>query len=256
MAARSGALRRYELYGNPGTADGRIKGGTISQRQFQDNPEQAKLSGFKIRKDIKRPKRSELLAEFIGIMLGDGGMSKYQVHITFNREQDKEYADYVGNIVKKLFSVPSIIVSGGKNDKGDDVVVSSRNLVEYLQHFTGLKEGDKIRNKASVPSWIRSNDKYIAACLRGLIDTDGSFYSYRHKVNGKIYEHYALDFTSRCPGILNGAKGMFMDLGLKFVSSEHKAVLYKKNDINNYIRLVGTSNPRIYGVFQRFLKSN
>lgn len=67
MAARSGALRRYELYGNPGTADGRIKGGTVSQRKFQDNPEQANLSGFKIRRDITRPERSALLAEFPGI---------------------------------------------------------------------------------------------------------------------------------------------------------------------------------------------
>ncbi|MDD3346037.1 MAG: LAGLIDADG family homing endonuclease [Candidatus Omnitrophica bacterium] len=254
MAARSGALRRYELYGNPGTADGRIKGGTVSQRKFQDNPEQANLSGFKIRRDITRPERSELLAEFIGIMLGDGGMSKYQVHITFNREQDKEYADYVGNIVTKLFSVPSIIVSGGENDKGDDIVISSRNLVEYLQ-ITGLREGDKIRNKARVPSWIACSDKYIVACLRGLIDTDGSFYSYRHKVNGNIYEHFALDFTNRCPGILNGVKEMFAGLGFKFVSSGHKVVLYKKKDIISYIRLVGTSNPRIYRSFQRFLKN-
>lgn len=154
-----------------------------------------------------------------------------------------------------MFSAPSVIVSGGENDKGDDIVISSRNLVEYLQS-TGLKEGDKIRNRARVPSWVGSSDKYIAACLRGLIDTDGSFYSYRHKVNGNIYEHFALDFTNRCPGILNGVKGMFAGLGFRFSSSGYKAVLYKKKDIISYIRLVGTSNPRIHRSFQRFLKSS
>jgi hypothetical protein len=41
----------------------------------------------------------------------------------------------------------------------------------------GLPCGNKIRNRASIPSWIFENEKYLKACIRVLIDTDGSIYA-------------------------------------------------------------------------------
>lgn len=73
-ASRLGALRRIELYGNPGTPEGRRKGGLNTQKKFRSDPRIAKRIGFILRKKIKYPKESPALAEFIGIMLGDGGV--------------------------------------------------------------------------------------------------------------------------------------------------------------------------------------
>ncbi len=173
----------------------------ISQQKFRDNPDYASRLGFKIRKQIKYPAKSPLLAEFIGILLGDGGFSRYQVHVTFNRETDKRYADFIQEAIRDLFSTSSFIVSGGAGDKGDDIVVSSRNLVEFLQDL-GLKEGHKIRNEVNIPNWIMKNSEFSISCLRGLMDTDGSFYQYRHKVNGKSYLNFSICFTSYSPSLL------------------------------------------------------
>jgi hypothetical protein len=38
-AGQKGAMRLQELYGNPGTPEGRSKGGRISQQQRQEHPE-------------------------------------------------------------------------------------------------------------------------------------------------------------------------------------------------------------------------
>lgn len=42
-------------------------------------------------KNIHKPCRNAKLAEFIGIMMGDGGISKYQIIITFHHIDDLEY---------------------------------------------------------------------------------------------------------------------------------------------------------------------
>ena len=101
---RLGALRRYELYGNPGTLEGRSKGGRTTALLFQKNPSRARGIGFISAKDITYPPHSTELAEFIGIMLGDGGMrSPYQCAVTYNRKTDCEHAQFIVNLVGKLF---------------------------------------------------------------------------------------------------------------------------------------------------------
>lgn len=62
--SRLGGLKRIELYGNPGTVEGRSKGGRKTTSLFRKNPLLAKKRGFIIRKEIKYPEKSLLLAEF------------------------------------------------------------------------------------------------------------------------------------------------------------------------------------------------
>jgi len=76
-AGHIGALRHNELYGNPGTMEGRRKGGANSQTLFRLNPDYAKGIGVIIRKTIRKPRPSVKLAEFIGIVLGDGGITDH-----------------------------------------------------------------------------------------------------------------------------------------------------------------------------------
>src|SRR3990167_5297142 len=81
--------------GSPGTPEGRRKGGQISSARFRANPALAKALGFKLRTVIKLPERSALLAEFIGIMLGDGCLSsRFQVGISYNAMTDRAYGTY------------------------------------------------------------------------------------------------------------------------------------------------------------------
>jgi len=99
--SRLGGLRRIALYGNPGTVEGRSKGGRRTISLFHNDPVFAKKSGFIIRKEIRYPKRSVRLAELIGIMLGDGGLpGKHQLTISFNNKTDKRYSVYLKSLFK------------------------------------------------------------------------------------------------------------------------------------------------------------
>ena len=61
-------------------------------------------SSYLRRKIINIPLLSEKLAEFMGILYGDGGLTRYQVKVTFNKI-DKAYAEFVTRLIKKLFSI-------------------------------------------------------------------------------------------------------------------------------------------------------
>ncbi|PIP19289.1 MAG: hypothetical protein COX41_03685 [Candidatus Omnitrophica bacterium CG23_combo_of_CG06-09_8_20_14_all_41_10] len=183
--ARKGAVRRYQIYGSLGTPEGRKRGGVTSQKLFRLNPEYAKSLGIIMRKNIREPKPSIELAEFIGIMLGDGGMTNYQINVTFNTKTDNEYGTYIRSLIKRLFNI-SASLAATDSDNADRIVASGINLVEFLI-AKGLKIGNKVKNRVNVPRWVLNNRNYSIACLRGLVDTDGSFYHYNHRVYNKKY---------------------------------------------------------------------
>ncbi len=193
--SRLGGLRCVELYDNPGTLAGRSKGGKKTTDFFRENPELARKAGFVIRKEIKYPVRCVELAELIGVILGDGGLpGNHQLIISFNSKTDKEYSVFLGNVLKKLFSINSHI-HPRKNCNGADIVVSSSNLIDFLLK-QGLVAGNKVRNQVDIPHWIYDKVAYQKACVRGLIDTDGSFYCHKYNSNGKNYNYLKLCFAS------------------------------------------------------------
>lgn len=249
-AAIKGAFKRYEKFGNPGTPKGRRKGGLVSQQKFRLNPEYAKKIGVRIRKEIAYPPESELLAEFIGIILGDGGITKNQVTITFNRDTDKAHSIFIQSSIKKLFNISSTI-SKRISDKGDDIVVSSRNLAEFLLS-KGLKIGSKVHNNADVPKWILKDNVYKISCLRGLIDTDGSFYLYKHGVNNKYYINFSMCFTNHSKALLNSTSRLLVSLGFNPVESDRRVYLHKKMDIVKYFEIINSHNPKHLGKYKKF----
>lgn len=70
-----------------------------------------------------------------------------------------------------------------KGTKVFRIYVSRSELVKFCKDI-GLVIGHKIEQKIDVPDWIKKNEKYFRACLRGLVDTDGCVFTHRYKVNG------------------------------------------------------------------------
>ena len=249
-AAKLGALMRNKLYGNPGTPDGRRRGGFTTIRKFMRSPELAKKLGLRIIKDIKRPKSSLHLAEFVGIVLGDGGLTDYQLKITFNRDTDAEYADFVKKLIKKLFKLTPRIIHK-KLDKGSDIAVYSKNLVEFLEG-NGLRRGNKVRNKADIPLWIKRNNRFQLSCLRGLMDTDGSCYAYSYNVREKRYRNVALCFTNASEALLKSVYDIFDRNGYYPCITGRRVYVYRENEVNKYFQKVGTHNPKHLEKYKRF----
>ena len=244
-AARLGGKRRMELHGPLGTPESRRKGGLRSVAKFNQNPERWRQSGFNVRKPITRPKPSELLAEFVGIMLGDGGVrNRWQFTVSFNGREDRAHAKWIYNLIKHLFSItPTYLIR--KELGAADLLVTSTAVVE-LFHQYGIPNGHKLRHGLSIPQWIMENSRYRKACLRGLMDTDGSVYVHRYRVNGAEYRYPKLCFSSASPQLLSDVRGILTTLGYTARISRNGLCVYleQQRDVDRYFSEIGTHNPR------------
>lgn len=200
--------------------------------------------GIFARKSFNKPIFSEELAEFIGIMLGDGGISKNQIKITFNAK-DIEYLNFTGELISRLFDIP-FGVCKRKNCLAFDVVISRVALVDFLTNEVGLKVGNKVQQQVDIPSWIKENKKFLLACVRGLVDTDGSVFKHSYKVNNKIYHYKKLAFSNQSKPLITAVCQFFKDSGFSpRVTSDKKDVrLDSIGDMKHYFEIVGSHNPR------------
>ena len=227
---------------------GRVGGDPEARKAawFQWWQKTGKFKKWKIldRKPIARPNKNAELAEFVGIMLGDGGMTKNQVTISLNRETDREYIFYVKNLIERLFRVePS--EREDSESLANTIVVSRIELVEFCKSI-GLKVGNKVKQKVDIPEWIKKNKKFLGVCVRGLVDTDGSVFEHKYKVGGKVYRYKKMDFASSSWPLLNSVYLALKDLGLKpRITKDGKKLRIESIDtVKKYMEVVGTSNRK------------
>jgi len=205
------------------------------------------------RKTIRIPKASELLAEFFGIMLGDGGINNlWQANITMNSIKDAEYSLYVKKLIQNLFDIsPAIRKRKGRN--AVVISVASTTLVDFLVTH-GLPRGNKLKNGVRIPDWILQKRSYRIACVRGLMDTDGCLFVHSHRVRGKPYKNIGLCFTSYSPEMLGQVVGVFEEFGvIPHIGSQGRDIyLYRADAVAKYLEVFGTSNTRISSLYKKW----
>ena len=243
MAARLGGLSRNHTHGNPGTPEGRRRGGLVSMARRREAVKNGTpIDRFQFAKPIQRPEHSSRLAEFIGMMLGDGCLnSAFQAALYFNTDTDAQYADCMEALATTLFGVAPRRHSASA--RGGELLFSSKRLVDYLIQL-GFNRGDKVRKQAGVPSWIVENSEYCRSCLRGLMDTDGSVYSYQHTVYGRSYTHAALCFTNRSYPLLDFVEETLRVNGYHPTRTGFRVYLHRRVELERYFSDVGTHNPK------------
>jgi len=200
---------------------------------------------------IKKPRKSKDLAEFVGILLGDGGIAQYQVVVTLHSKDDKEYSKFVIGLVKKLFNVP-VGIHYDKKCSSIDLVISRSGLVRFCIEKLGLKKGSKVKQQVDIPEWIKQNNLYSIACVRGLVDTDGCVFTHRYKVNRKLYSYKKLSFTSYSKPLRQSVFNILKNTGLNPRFAQRKDVrLDSIEDMQRYFQLFGSHNSNH---LQRYLK--
>jgi len=197
-----------------------------------------------LRKEIVRPKESPAFAELFGILIGDGGITKYQVNITLNCDTDHEYSIFVSELIRKLFKIEPKIYKI-KGARAINICISSRNMVDFLIQ-KGLKMGHKINNGILIPNWILNSELYKKRCIRGMLDTDGSVFIEKHKIKGKIYEYPRLNFSSGSPLLIEQVKVILSEFGFNpKIRNKGKSVqLENIEEICKYFNIIGSSNPK------------
>jgi len=206
--------------------------------------------GFKSKgrlKEIKFPEKTKELAEFWGIVLGDGHIEKikrykvgvYKIRIAGHSIEDKDYLlNFVKPLGEKLFGIKSRIYKS-KHKKCLYVILDGKNLVDFFEG-RGFKAGNKIKNQVGIPNWIKENNVFLSACLRGLHDTDGTFYKLTNQ------ESHQIGFTNHNFKLLNDSRKGLLNLGIKVSSiiNKRKYVITKKSEIEKFYKLIGFHNPK------------
>lgn len=244
-AAKKGGKATMQKYGYIG---GDAKHRKEKWHEWWDNAGQYTSKVGRIKK-VSIPTVSAKVAEFIGIVIGDGGITRNQISITLNKVDDAQYSEYVINLIQELFGL-----TPGTHARETVVIVtiSRKKAVEYINSL-GIKTGNKIKQSIDIPSWIMQNNSYRIACLRGLIDTDGCIFQEKHKRKDKEYIYPRLTFTSYSESLRNSTFKIMKEFNFSPTAQNRRDVhLSKKEDIIQYFQIVGTSNPKHTERYKRF----
>jgi intein/homing endonuclease len=193
--------------------------------------------------NINFPDLSSKLAEFFGIMLGDGHLGSGQLWIHINNNTDRNYNPYVKELIKSLFSIEPR-VSYRKDQDMMNLFLSSVDLLKYLRK-RGLFVSNKVRDQVDIPPWIFIKDSYKKYFLRGFFDTDGSVYRIRFGVQ--------MNFCNRSIPLLKSTRKLLLDLGYHPSNiSSYKVYLTRKTDLYRYVKEIGFGNPKHFKRAKKF----
>lgn len=241
-AAQIGGIARYSKYGRFSTPEGCAKGGHKALEILRARGVIPYAKPFFPPQDY-----SEELAEFVGILLGDGHIETGQWSITINSIADKQYLPYIIGLCERLFQfTPGFFHK--KNCNAIAIYGGGKLNIKYLQQI-GLSIGNKVKLQVGIPQWILQNKNYRTACLRGLMDTDGGVFIHKYKVNNKQYSYTKLGFTNCSIPLINFVNETLLMIKLHpklNLSEKSKRVwLYSPEEVKQYLECVGTHNPRL-----------
>jgi len=238
IIGRIGGKAQWEKNGSIGTREDRIKVGKASYEARKEN-----INDIFSRKIITKPKISSKLAEFVGISMGDGSITNYQLTISLNSIDDAEYIEYVAGLGWELFGIAPRISKLNRSNC-TNLIFSSVELINYLLD-KGLPKGDKIRANLDIPIWIRCDTELVSSCLRGLFDTDGSVFQETHRIMDKNYSYPRLSFVSASESLRTSVCDTFIELGINAKIRNNRSVNIERfTDIEKYFRIIGSSNPK------------
>ena len=195
------------------------------------------------RNDIVIPSEySPGLAEFFGIMLGDGHVSHFQTFVTLGTKE-LPYVLYVQKLIKKIFGVrPSIST---RATGYHDIYIGSVVITKWLRE-QGLVT-HKVRYQVAAPHWISKTTAYQERFLRGFFDSDGSIYLLRYGVQ--------LEFTNYSRPLLESLHMMLKGLGYKTSKvSFPRIYITRRTDVKRFFRNIKPKNPKHQIRFKDFTK--
>ena len=189
---------------------------------------------------------NEKLAEFLGILLGDGNLNKSSNCITIvgSLEEYSYYNDYIVPLIRELFPVNPKLRK--RNDRNAIYVdFNSKEVMNYLENL-GLVRGHK-RN-AAIPSFIKNSLSLTSHFLRGLFDTDGCLKFSRQSKNINYYPRIRFCFSNTSFSREIGALLNQMNFNFStWKDNRFNGLLYYEisgtENLEKWISLIGINNP-------------
>lgn len=198
-------------------------------------------SRFKQRQDVVIPQDySSDLAEFFGVMLGDGHLTHFQVSVTLGTKE-LAYAEYLLDLIEKIFKVRPKIAFRKNGHK--IVYLGSVAITKWLRD-QGLVN-NKVLAQVAAPKWIFEKTNFMERFLRGFFDTDGSVYKLRWGMQ--------ISLCNRSLPLLKSARDMLLYLGYSASQiSIYNLYITKKIDVARFFKEISPKNPKHQLRFKNF----
>ncbi len=188
---------------------------------------------------IQIPAPSPLLAEFFGIILGDGNVylnekhGVYQVRVASHPIDEQDYSQFVSEMFETLFGLTPQITRRGRARYVD---CSSKKVTLYLiENLPGLQA------PFVFPSWILYNPQNLRAFVRGLVDTDGSIY----RLSNKDPQTIRISFSNTDDSLSAAYRQALLRLGFHPSKKIYRNVfLTRRADTQRYLKEIGFHNSK------------
>ncbi len=140
------------------------------------------------------PKNKKSFSELLGIMFGDGCLSrsgdKHSIYISGNKDESS-YINYINSLFKSIFNKETNV--GFRKDENTLFIrFSDKNVFDIFKKY--LPIGKKY-GKLEIPNFILDNEYYFFQFLRGLFDTDGCLVLSKQHKNNPYYPR--IEITSK-----------------------------------------------------------
>lgn len=202
----------------------------------------------------------EKLSELIGVIIGDGCINKnhnrkdYRIQISGNKIEDKDYIEFfLPHLIDNCLKIkPKPYL--GKN--GAYIL-----QFQYEPFRIFLKNLGISPNKTKtirIPQIIKSNERLLASCIRGIADTDFTLIFTKRKKEGfHYYPRICAQFASKylVKDLEEGLRDLGFTLNTKYnyERKDKRGFTTTTNFINldghinlkRWMNLIGFSNPRI-----------
>ncbi|MFT5037046.1 MAG: DNA-binding transcriptional regulator WhiA [Candidatus Azotimanducaceae bacterium] len=172
--------------------------------------------------------KSIVLAYIVGVALGDGNLSNpngraTRLRVTCDANYPKMALE-IQDALSKLFPDNKVSIQPGPKTSYFNISIYSNKLNDYIPWQ--VNKGPKTKQKPHVPDWILADATYTKACLRGLIQTDGSIYTDRG--------YRMVNFTNNIKALAEDVLNTITELGY---SPHMYQTMQKSGNIKYTVRL-------------------
>ena len=153
---------------------------------------------------------------------------------------------YLKDLIYSLFRVyPSFYYS--KKVRSVNCFLYSKLAASFMIK-SGFPIGIKSTDKLVIPTYIKSNDKRLARCIRGVMDTDGSLSAHP---SSKIMIHLSVPHKPLRESIRDG----LIQLDIHYSIFDKGIMIYGKKNVGDFQRKVGFSNFKNIIKYDYFIKN-
>jgi len=195
---------------------------------------------------------NEKLAEFIGIIIGDGFLDgkfgHYNIGIVGDPIKDKEYFQYIQSLIKEVCGKDVRIVHRAR---GLRITFGCKDMFLELTERYELPIGKGKCEKVIIPDIIANEWNLLKHTIRGIVDTDGSVFGANKP---GVLQYPSIEITTSSIKLAHQLNKILCKVGFRVANvwkyksknssiPSYKVPLNGQKNLRFWLKEIGFSNP-------------